>query len=83
MRKEKIETGSCWQHFKGDRMEVVSLAKNSENLEEMIIYKHVGDLWARPISSFLSDEDVSKREDNVTGQIYRFVEFKEKEKKIC
>lgn len=38
----------------------------------MIIYKHGDSDWARPIISFLSDEDVSKREDNQTGQKYRF-----------
>lgn len=72
MRNEKIDIGSKWQHFKGDVMEVKNIAKNSENLEEMIIYMHRDELWARPISSFLSDEDISKREDNKTGQKYRF-----------
>lgn len=72
MRSESIEIGSKWQHFKGDVMEVLMIVKNSENLEEMIIYKHSDSNWARPISSFLSDEDVSKRADNKTGQKYRF-----------
>lgn len=72
MREEKIEIGSKWQHFKGDTMEVMLIAKNSETLEEMIIYKHNNDTWARPISSFLSCEDISERKDNKTGQKYRF-----------
>lgn len=71
-RCEKIEIGSKWRHFKGDVMEVENIAKHSETLEEMIIYKHQGELWVRPISSFLSDEDISNREDNKTGQMYRF-----------
>ena len=75
MRKEIVNIGSKWQHFKGDVMEIVNIAKHSENLEEMIIYNHRGELWARPISSFLSDEDVSARSDNVTGQKYRFMEI--------
>ncbi len=72
MRKENIIVGSLWQHFKGKTVEVLMLAKDSEDLEFVVIYKHDGDVWARKISSFLSDEDVSKRPDNVTGQKYRF-----------
>ncbi len=81
MRNEKIEAGSMWQHFKGDQMKVILLATNSENLEEMVIYEHRGKNWARPISIFLSKEDISKREDNQTGQTYRFE--KVEEGKIC
>lgn len=73
MRDEEIIIGSQWQHFKGDVMEVMEIAKHSESLEQMVIYKHRGEVWARPISSFLSDEDVSMRKDNVTGQKYRFM----------
>ena len=38
----------------------------------MVIYEHSGELWARPISIFLSDEDISNRSDNITKQKYRF-----------
>ena len=72
MRKEIVEIGSSWKHFKGFEIKVKMIAKHSETLESMIIYEHSGDLWARPISSFLSEEDVSKRIDNVTKQKYRF-----------
>lgn len=72
MREEKIEIGSRWQHFKGDVMIIKALAKHSETLEMMVIYEHKNELWARPISSFLSNEDISKIEDNVTKQKYRF-----------
>lgn len=72
MRKEKIIIGSKWQHFKGDIMTVREIAKHSETLEEMVIYEHKNELWARPISSFLSDEDITSRADNKTGQKYRF-----------
>lgn len=76
MRNEKVEEKSLWQHFKGSVMEVVCLAKNSEDLSEMVVYKHDNELWVRPLSSFLSDEDVSKRSDNVTKQKYRFERIK-------
>ncbi len=40
-----------YRHFKGKEYEVVGIAKNSETLEEMVIYKALygsGELWARP-----------------------------------
>ncbi len=72
MRQEKIEIGSRWKHFKGSIMEVIMIAKNTETLEKMIIYKHNNEIWARPISSFLSKEDIRNRKDNITKQKYRF-----------
>lgn len=77
MRNEEVKAGSKWQHFKGDVMTVLELAKHSENLEEMVVYEHKGEIWVRPISSFLSEEDISNREDNKTGQKYRFEKIKE------
>lgn len=77
MREEKIEIGSLYRHFKGDKMKVLLIATNSEDLEEMAIYEHKGKNWARPISIFLSNEDISKRKDNKTGQKYRFEKIKE------
>lgn len=73
MRNEnEVVKGSRWQHFKGDVMEVLCVASHSENLEKMVVYEHGGQLWVRPMSSFLANEDVSKREDNKTGQKFRF-----------
>lgn len=79
MRDEKILVGDKYQHFKGDIMIVLHIAKHSETLEEMVIYEHKNELWARPISSFLSDEDVSHRPDNVTGQKYRFMKIRKED----
>lgn len=72
MRKEEIEEGSIWQHFKGDIMKVIKIVKHSESLEDMVLYEHSNQLWVRPITSFLSAEDISERKDNKTGQKYRF-----------
>ena len=35
-------------------------------------YAHDGDIWARPIEMFPSNEDISSRIDNTTKQKYRF-----------
>lgn len=41
-----------YKHFKGMEVEVIGVAKHSETLEELVIYRHDGDLWARPVKMF-------------------------------
>lgn len=46
-----IEKG-IYKHFKGNMYEVVGIAKHSETLEEMVVYRALygeGGLWVRPI----------------------------------
>ncbi len=71
---EKVEVGKKYRHFKGHIVEVLGIAKHSETLENLVIYTHLGtgDMWARPEEMFLSDEDVTKKAGNTTGQKYRF-----------
>lgn len=73
----KIEIGKSYRHFKGDKITVLDVIKHSETLEELVLYDHNDQIWARPLSSFLSEEDVSKRSDNKTGQNRRFEEIEE------
>lgn len=67
-----IQIGQKYRHFKGNIIKVLNIAKHSETLEDMVVYEHNGNIWVRPVSMFLSKEDVSNRSDNVTGQKYRF-----------
>ena len=67
-----IKVGDKFRHFKGFIIEVIALGKHSETLEEMVVYKHNGQIWIRPLEMFIDSEDVSNREDNVTGQKNRF-----------
>lgn len=62
--------GQKYRHFKGDVMEIIEVAKHTETLEELVIYKHNNDIWARPYSMFVSKVDKDKY-PNVT-QEYRF-----------
>ena len=42
-----------YKHFKGNVYEVIAIARHSETLEEMVIYRSVknkNDVWARPAS---------------------------------
>ncbi len=48
-----------YRHFKGNEYEVLHIAKNSETLEETVVYKALygdGDIWVRPLSMW--DETV-------------------------
>ena len=72
-----IKVGDKFKHFKGFDIEVIALGKHSETLEDMVVYIHNGETWIRPLKMFLSDEDVSGRKDNVTGQKKRFERIEE------
>lgn len=45
-----------YRHFKGNVYEVVAIAKHSETLEDMVVYrslKNENDVWVRPLSMWL------------------------------
>ena len=83
MRKAKVNT--VYRHFKGFKAYVITLAKHSETLEDMVIYvcnsdgvdgnvDHQDGIYARPLSMFLSEVDHEKYPD--VKQKYRFEEIK-------
>jgi len=52
MKMENIKLGR-YRHFKGNEYEVIAIARHSETLEEMIVYRALygeGDIWVRPAS---------------------------------
>lgn len=52
MKTEEIKKGR-YRHFKGGEYEVLFLAKNSETLEETVVYRALygdGGIWVRPAS---------------------------------
>ena len=52
MKNTPIPLGK-YRHFKGNEYEVIAIAKNSETLEDTVVYRALygeGDLWVRPLS---------------------------------
>ncbi len=57
-----VEKG-LYLHYKNIRMEVLGVAKHSETLEDLVVYKHLDDnplseLWVRPLAMFLEEVEV-------------------------
>lgn len=47
--------GSKYEHYKGNKYVVLDIAKHSETLEELVIYRDLSDeskVWARPKGMF-------------------------------
>lgn len=55
-----IKTGK-YRHFKGNEYEVLFVARHSETLEEMVVYRALygdGGIWVRPAAMW--DEEVER-----------------------
>ena len=49
-------TPGRYRHYKGKDYEVIGLARHSESLESMVVYRALygaGGLWVRPLAMFL------------------------------
>ena len=60
-----------YRHFKGNEYEVIAVAKHSETLEEMVVYKALygdGGYWVRPASMW--NETVTRE-----GKTFKRFEF--------
>jgi hypothetical protein len=63
---QEIKLGR-YQHFKGNFYEVIGIARNSDTLEEFIVYRALYDdkkfgnnaLWIRPKAMFLEEVEVN------------------------
>ncbi len=53
-KETEVVIGAKYRHFKGGEYEVIAVARHSETLEELVIYKALGgeEVWARPKSMF-------------------------------
>ena len=70
---EEIKLGK-YRHFKGNEYEVIALAKHSETLEPLVVYRALygaGEVWVRPASMW--NETIEK-----DGKLYRRFTFIER-----
>jgi len=60
MESNEIKLGE-YEHFKGNKYEVLGVAKNSETMEKLVVYKALYgnyDLWVRPLKMFLEEVEI-------------------------
>lgn len=60
-----------YKHFKGNKYQLLDIAKHSETLEEMVVYKALygdGGVWVRPACMW--DEEVEFEGKKVTRFTY-------------
>lgn len=72
LMKTEIRLGK-WRHFKGGEYEVLGIAKHSETLEPMVVYRALygeKEIWVRPLSMW--NETVE-----LDGKVYKRFTFSE------
>ncbi len=71
--RERPKEREVYRHFKGKYYQVIAVARHTEYDEELVIYRPLfeeGEVYARPISSFLSEVDKTIYPES--RQQYRF-----------
>lgn len=68
----EVKQNQIYRHFKGMIVKVILIARDSETLEDMVVYNHIDtdEYWVRPLSMFLEEVDHKKYPD--VKQKYRF-----------
>ena len=72
MEHREIKLGK-YRHFKGMEYEVLAIAKHSETLEPMVVYRALygaGDVWVRPLSMWT---EIVER-DGYCGPRFQFID---------
>jgi len=60
MENNMLKLGK-YRHYKGKDYEVLGVAKHSETLEELVVYRALyggGQIWVRPLKMFLEEVEV-------------------------
>jgi hypothetical protein len=61
----KLKSGK-YQHYKGKEYEVIGIAKHSETLEELVVYKALyqpegENMWVRPLKMFIEEVVINEK----------------------
>lgn len=70
----KPVAGQKYRHFKGMTVTILAIAKDSETLEELVVYEHDSEVWVRPIRMFLSEVDKEKYPDVLQSMRFELIE---------
>ena len=72
MLERNVKEGEIYKHFKGTFHKIICIVKDSETLEEKVVYTHEdnGEIWVRDKKEFLSEVDPQKYPN--VKQKYRF-----------
>lgn len=54
----EIKLGKYKHSKKGMIVEVLGVAKHSETLEDLVLYKHDGNFWVRPLEMFFDEVEI-------------------------
>ncbi len=70
--------GEIYKHFKGNLYEIIIIARDSETLEEKVVYKEVNGeaAYVRSLPMFVSPVDKAKYPDVTQEMRFEFVEMK-------
>lgn len=63
MENNSVKLGK-YRHYKGKDYEVIGVAKHSETLEEMVVYRALygeGQIWVRPLKMFSEEVEVDDK----------------------
>lgn len=64
MNQREIRIGQKYRHFKGKEYQVLHLARHSETMELMVVYRALYDdygIWVRPLDMFLEQVEINGR----------------------
>lgn len=62
--ENKLKLG-IYRHYKGNKYDILGVARHSETLEELVVYRALygnNDFWVRPLTTFLEEVDVSGKQ---------------------